>query len=414
MSATHEFFNVQPVEAALETLCSHWNYTPKTESLDPREALGRILATTAHSLIDLPEFTRSAMDGFAVRADDTFGASSSLPAYLAHIGRIATGTQADLEIQRGQAAEIHTGGMLPQGANAVVMVEQTQRVNDNEVEILAPVAPGENVIQIGEDIRIDDVILNAGRRLRPQDIGGLLAVGITSIEVAVPIKVGILSCGDEVIPPENMPVPGQIRDINAYTLSALIQQAGGAPIVLGNARDTLEDYLTCAQTKFDKVDMLVLTAGSSVSARDLTHEVINRLGKPGVLQHGLAVKPGKPTIIAVCDNKPVIGLPGNPVSALLVAYQIVVPLIKRALGDQPHVTPVIKAKLASNIASTTGREDTIPVKLTKEHDEYIAEPVFGKSNLIFTLIHADGLAHIPLNSNGLRAGTEIEVTVFNV
>jgi molybdopterin molybdotransferase len=160
--------------------------------------------------------------------------------------------------------------------------------------------------------------------------------------------------------------------------------------------------------------MLVLTAGSSVSARDLTHEVINRLGKPGVVQHGLAVKPGKPTILAICDNKPVIGLPGNPVSALLVAHQIIVPLIKRALGDQPHATPAIKAKLASNIASTTGREDTIPVKLTKEHDEYIAEPVFGKSNLIFTLIHADGLAHIPLNSNGLRAGTEIEVTVFNV
>jgi molybdopterin molybdotransferase len=414
MSATHEFFNVQPVEAALATLHSRWGYTPKTESLDPRGALGRVLATALHSPIDLPEFTRSAMDGFAVRAEDTFGASSSLPAYIAVIGRIAMGAQANLEIQRGQTVEIYTGGMLPQGANAVVMVEQTQRINDNEIEALAPVAPGENVIQIGEDISKDDIILNAGQRLRPQDIGGLLAVGITSIEVAVPPRVGILSCGDEVIPPENMPAPGQIRDINAYMLSALIQQSGGAPIILGIARDTLEDYLTCAQTKFDEVDMLVMTAGSSVSARDLTHAVINRLGKPGVLQHGLAVKPGKPTILAICDNKPVVGLPGNPVSALLVAYQIVVPLIKRALGDQPRTTATIKAKLASNIASTTGREDTIPVKLTKEFTEYIAEPVFGKSNLIFTLINADGLAHIPLNSNGLRAGTEIEVTVFNV
>jgi molybdopterin molybdotransferase len=303
--------------------------------------------------------------------------------------------------------------MLPEDADAVVMIERTQPLSANEIEVLAPVAPGENVVQIGEDVSSNQMILPAGHRLRPQDIGGLLAVGITSVEVVSAPSVGILSCGDELVPPEETPQPGQIRDINAYTLAALTAQHGGDPVLLGIARDTFEDYQARAQAGFKQVDILVLTAGSSVSTRDFTSAVINGLGKPGVLQHGLAVKPGKPTIVGLCDGKPVIGLPGNPVSALLVARQLLVSILQRALGEKPQPQTSIRATLSANIASTTGREDTLPVRLTERDGTWVAEPIFGKSNLIYTLVNADGLTHVPLDSNGLKAGTVVEVVLFD-
>jgi molybdopterin molybdotransferase len=232
------------------------------------------------------------------------------------------------------------------------------------------------------------------------------------VEVAAPPRAAILSSGDELVPPEELPGPGQVRDINTYTLAALLQEAGAEVSLRGVARDSLNDLYARARSGLDEADMLVMTAGSSVGTRDLTREVISRLGQPGILQHGLAVKPGKPTILAVCDNKPVIGLPGNPVSAMLVARQIVVPLVKRALGEQPPRPATIKATLRANIASATGRDDTIPVRLLEENGTLVAEPVFGKSNLIYTLVEADGLVYVPLNSNGLKAGTIVDVYPF--
>lgn len=407
-----EFFSVQPVQAALNLLFQSWRAQPVVEQIETRAALGRILATDVHSPFDLPEFRRSTVDGYAVHAADTFGASQSLPAYITCVGRIAMGAQVANTLKMGQAVEIYTGGMLPPGADAVVMIERTQVVQNDEIEILAPVAPGENVIQIGEDVARGDLILPAQHRLRPQDIGGVLAVGINKITVSTHPRVGILSCGDEIVAPDEVPSVGQIRDINAYILAGLIEQAGGEPLILGIARDSFDDYLERAQNGFRQSDILVITAGSSISTRDLTRDVINQLGQPGVLQHGLAVKPGKPTILAICDNKPVIGLPGNPVSALLVARQIVIPIIKRLLNARPQHLQTVKAILTSNIASTAGREDTIPVRLTHQDGSRQAEPVFGKSNLIYTLIKADGLVHVPLNSNGLKAGAEVEVILF--
>ena len=224
----------------------------------------------------------------------------------------------------------------------------------------------------------------------------------------------ILSGGDELISPDTTPQPGQIRDINAYTLAAVVAACGGQPVLLGIAPDSFDDYFHLAQTGLHQADMLVLTSGSSISTRDLTRAVIDRLGQPGVLQHGLAVKPGKPTLIGLCGGKPVIGLPGNPVSAMLVARQIVVPVIRRALGEAPMPRATIRAALSANIASTTGREDTVPVRLIERDGVLYAEPAFGKSNLIYTLVRADGLAHVPLNSNGIRAGTVVEVTLFDV
>ncbi len=406
------FFNVQPVASALDTLFQHWTPELRTEKLDTRQALGRVLAAAPLSPMHLPSFRRSTMDGYAVRAADTYGASQSLPAYLTCVGAVTMGTETTGDIQSGQAVLIHTGGMLPISADAVVMIERTQAIGENEIEVLSPAAPGENVVQIGEDVTLNEAILPVGHRLRAQDIGGLLAVGILSVEVVKPPRVGILSSGDELIVPDEQPSPGQIRDINTYTLAGLLQEAGGKIVSLGIARDEMEHFLTLAQNSFQSCDLLVITAGSSMSTRDLTCEVITKLGKPGILQHGLAVKPGKPTIIAVCNDKPVIGLPGNPVSAFLVALQIVVPLIKRLLHEASRPAATVRATLASNIPSTAGREDMIPVHLISQNGGFVAEPVFGKSNLIYTLVKADGLLHIPLNQTGLKAGATVEVTLF--
>jgi molybdopterin molybdotransferase len=322
------------------------------------------------------------------------------------------GEATTLALDAGTCAEIATGAMMPVNADAVIMVEHTQRLNAVEMEILSPVAVGENVVQVGEDVRAGEVILPAGHRLRPQDIAGLLGVGILTVNVTAIPRIAILSSGDELVPPEVEPALGQIRDINSDALAAMLASLGASVELLGIARDTLDDLLARAQDGLDRADMLVLTAGSSVSSRDLTCDVIEQLGKPGILQHGLAVKPGKPTILAVCDGKPVIGLPGNPVSALLVARQIVLPTVQRLLGESPRLSATITATLTHNIASQSGREDTIPVKLELRNGGYFAEPIFGKSNLIYTLIAADGVIEIPLDVGGLKQGTTVEVILI--
>ena len=412
MMSSAEFFNVQPVAQALTTLLQYWRPTPGVEGLDARQAAGRVLAREVRAPADLPAFRRSTVDGYALRAAESYGASPALPALLRVAGELRMGEAARETLTPGSAMLIHTGGMLPPGADAVVMLERTQPLGSDEVEVLAPVAPGENVLQPGEDIARDDVLLRSGKTLRAPEIGGLLAAGVTDVSVVARPRVAILSSGDELVPPEATPAPGQIRDINAHTLAALVSEAGGVPLNCGIARDDFDDYLARARHGFAAADLLVLTAGSSVSARDLTRAVIGQLGAPGVLQHGLAVRPGKPTLLAVCDGVAVIGLPGNPVSALLVARQILLPLLRYWSGAAPARKTSVRAILGANLASASGREDTIPVRLRERDGEMVAEPVYGKSGLIFTLVGADGLLLIPLDSGGLRAGTSVEVALF--
>ena len=408
-----EFFQVTPVADALKLLDAHWQPQPKSEMLPTAEALDRIVAVDILSPEQVPSFRKSTMDGYALRAADTFGASQSLPAFVAVIGEIKMGEVPKGVIGTGEALQIHTGGMLPDGADAVAMVETVQRINEVEIEVMKAVAPGENVIQPGEDVAAGALILQRHHRIRPQDIGGLLAVGIGKIDVLQRPRLGILSCGDELVAPDAEAPPGKVRDINAYTLSALTEKLGGEAVLLGIASDSLAEYRRRALAGFAAADILLLSAGSSVSARDYTRDVINGLGAPGVLQHGLATKPGKPTIIAVCDNKPVIGLPGNPVSALLVARQLLPHLIARFIGQDPETPTMTRARLALRIASVSGREDWVALRLQKGEDEYpLAEPIFGKSNLIFTLVQADALLRVPLNTGGLEAGSLVDVIRF--
>jgi molybdopterin molybdotransferase len=299
------------------------------------------------------------------------------------------------------------------------MLENTQVAKPGEIEILRSVAVGENVIKVGEDVQKGEIVAAAGSLLRPADIGGLLALGITQIEVTKKPSIAIISSGDEVVSPAANIQSGQVRDINSYTLSALVERAGAVPIRYGIVADNEDELQSVTKKALDECDLVVITAGSSASARDLTAQVINSFSGPGVISHGVNVRPGKPTILAAVNpvgserSKPVIGLPGNPVSALVIAILFVEPIIDRLLGLHPtRIRPQVQAKLDINLASQAGREDWIPVKLSPEQEGFSAQPIFGKSNLIFTLARADGLLHIPPQATGLSAGDMAQVMLL--
>jgi len=292
----------------------------------------------------------------------------------------------------------------------VVMIEYAQPVNTDYVEILRSVAVGENIINIGEDVQVGQEVIPSGVRIRPAEIGGLAALGIQEIVVAKKPIVGIISSGDEVIPPDGKLLPGQVRDVNSYSLSALLDQKGAIPKRYGVFPDQEDTILAICSQALDECDMLVITAGSSASARDLTASVINKLGSPGVLVHGVNVKPGKPTILANCNNKVVIGLPGNPVSALVIAGLFVIPAVESLLGlTNVGFHPKIWARLSTNIPSQAGREDWVAASLHINTDGYLVDPIFSKSNLIFSLVRANSIVRVPADATGLSAGELVEV-----
>lgn len=408
-----EFFDVLTPQDAFNALKERLQPAVNPETVSTADALGRITADAIHSPENLPAFPRSTMDGYSVRSQDTFGASEGLPAYLDLVGEVAMGQDAQVSLAVGQAAKAYTGGMLAQGADAVVMVERTQTLDDTTLEVLRPVAPGENVVQVGEDVRKDELVLPRGTLLRPQDIGGILALGITSVSVNHRPRVGIISTGDELVPPDALPRLGQIRDINTYTISALITQTGAIPVPLALVSDDFEAQRNAAAHGLEICDILVFSAGSSVSSRDMTADVINSLGEPGVIVHGISIKPGKPTIIGITKGKPAIGLPGNPVSAMVVFDLIVRPTIYYLSGyERIPAPPTSRAILLRDIPSIAGREDYMPVKMIHSNGSINAEPVFGKSNLIYTLVHADGIAKVPLDKSGLYAGESVDVRLY--
>ncbi len=421
-----EFLKLLPPDPARELFLSALPDTsPEIEEVETRLACGRIMAEDVRAPGPLPQFRRSTVDGYAVRAGDTHGASDSLPVYLALAGEIRMGSPADISLQSGQAAVIHTGGMLPEGADAVVMMEYVQilgpggsAARPSQIEISRSVAGGENVLQIGEDVEKDGIFLPRGSRLKPASIGAAMAMGITHLRVAARPKIGIISSGDEIVPPVSNPQPGQVRDVNSYTLGAFVEKAGGQPVLYGIVPDRLADLKRFVRKALSECAAVVITAGSSASARDMTSTAIESLGKPGVLVHGINVRPGKPTILAVCDGTPVIGLPGNPVSALVIAGLFLAPVVEKLLGLKEVLPPAMAtARLTLNIPSQAGREDWIPVKLipspTKSPQavpcDWDAEPLFARSNFILAFSEADGLVRIPADDTGLSAGEMVQV-----
>lgn len=409
-----EFFNVLAPNLALQTLLTRLPGPLAAETVPARQAMGRVSAAALVAAEHLPAFPRSTMDGYAVRAQDTFGASESLPAYFEVVGEVTMGQAPNVTLAVGQAAVAYTGGLLATGADAVVMIENTQAIDATAIEVFRPVAPGENVVQVGEDVRLGEVIVPAGALLRAQDIGGLMALGLTQVTVRQRPRVAIVSTGDEVVSPDRTPEPGQIRDINTYTIAALVEQAGGVPCPLGVIADDYESQRQAALAGLAQADMLVFSAGSSVSSRDMTVHVLNSLGTPGVLVHGLAHRPGKPTIVALIGEKPAFGLPGNPVSAMIVFRILVRPTLYALAGcTQMPQLRTVQARLTRNIPSVTGREDHVPVRLRHTDSEWQAEPVFGKSNLIYTLIRANGVVVVPMDKGGLYAAEEVSVQLYD-
>jgi molybdopterin molybdotransferase len=415
-----EFFNVLAPNMAKELLLGHTYHRTKVERISTFRALGRITSSSISAPHDLPSFRRSSMDGYAVSASDTYGASTALPAILTIVGEVSMGSTANVGLSVGEAALIHTGGMIPPDADAVVQIEHTQIVESNnssqlpfEIEVFRPVAVGQNLLMIGEDVLEGSEVLPAGHYLRAQDVGGLLALGITEIQVYTTPTVAIIATGDEIVEPTEALKPGQIRDINSYTIASLVSQNGGAPNICGVVGDKIDSLLIAATTALHSHDMLVITAGSSVSARDMTVQTIDNLGEPGVLLHGVATRPGKPTVLGAVDGKPILGLPGNPVSAMVQFLVLGVPAIFSLQGAT--TTPrrgSVRARVNRNVPSASGREDYVPARLIETNEGLVAEPVFGKSNLIYTLVKAGGLVKIPINQNGLEAGEWVEVLLF--
>jgi molybdopterin molybdotransferase len=414
-----EFLTLLPPDEAKAKWMASIQIKPGSEEIDTVLSLGRVTANPVYAPDPLPPFTRSSVDGFALIAADTHGASDSLPAYLQVIGEVMMGVPPNFNLLHGQSARIHTGGMLPHGADAVIMIEHTQIVQDGEVEVLRPVAYGENILRKGEDVAQGEEIIPSGIILRPAEIGGLMALGLTRVQVVRKPRVGIISTGDEVISPDTVQRPGQVRDINSYSLGALVEESGGLSVRFGIVPDDESKLRNVIADALGATEIVVVTAGSSASVRDITAKVINDLGEPGVIVHGVNVRPGKPTILAACTdpstgiNKAIIGLPGNPVSALVIARMFIVPLIDKWLGMKPpNIPELIKARLVVNLLSQTGREDWIPVRLRLGDELPEADPVFGKSNLIFSLVRADGLLRIPADATGLSAGEKVDVLLF--
>ena len=407
-----DFLKVKPIEQALEIIDNHPTPLLSTVNIKTIDSLSRTVSTPITSSSDLPSFDRSTMDGYAVRATDTYGASQSQPSYLNLVSEITMGSIPKTKIKVGQAAKIFTGGMIPESADAVVMVEYTELIDSSLIEIIKPVAPGENIIKIGEDIKENDPVFEVGHVIRPQDIGGLLALGITQTPVFERPKIGVISTGDELVNPEIEPTKGQVRDINSYTVSSLIQKHGGEPIIFGINKDEFEVQFNSAQKALTECSLLVISAGSSTSSRDLTSQVISSLGEPGILMHGLAHKPGKPSIIGSVENKLVFGLPGNPVSAMIIFELLVKRAINNILRSTKKLITPTQAILTTDIPSINGREEHVPVKLyNSQSGRLMAEPVFGKSNLIYTLIKSDGIVIVPINKSGIYSGDLVDVFI---
>lgn len=383
-----------------------------SESIPVHRSLNRILAEDVRAETSVPSFAKSAMDGYAVVAEETFGASSTNPSLLKLIGESKTGESPNILLQRGETVAIATGAPVPQGANAVVMIENTKRLETGDVEIYSPVAPGENVSQVGEDVKQGTVVLQRGRKLKPPDLGLLVALGRKTVSVVRKPRVGVLSTGNE-LSETGRSAAGKIADVNRPVLMAMVEDCGGVPVDLGIARDEAEQISRKLKQGLRATDLVLVTAGTSVGKGDLVPDIINTLGKPGMLVHGIAMRPSLPTGLAVVDGKPVVSLPGLPVSMMIAFSTFVQPLILKMLGTEPDPQPKIKAKTTKRIVGVPGFRTFVRVLVKEEEGRLFAEPLRTPgSGILTTLTRANGIVVIPENVEGFDEGSEVEIQLF--
>ncbi|MBI4963066.1 MAG: molybdopterin molybdotransferase MoeA [Desulfomonile tiedjei] len=386
-----------------------------TEVISVDKALFRVVAEPVKASEDWPSFDRSTMDGFAVRSMDTFGATETMPALFTVVGEVAMGEIHGVMLKRGQTVRIWTGGALPSNADAVVMVEHVEELDSNTVEILKAVAPFDNVVRKGEDFKRGEALLGGGHRLRSQDIGLLAAMGRSTIKVYRRPGVAVISSGDEIVPVEEEPPPGCVRDVNRHTLSAAVRVAHAHPVWIGIAPDKLRELSLLIEQGVRSADIVLISGGSSMGSRDLVIEAIESYDDAEILLHGVAVSPGKPLILARIGHRPVVGLPGHPVSAMVCFEQFVVPLIRRLEGEDvvsPFLHPTVQAILSRNVPSKEGRLDFIRVRLQEQRDGIVAVPVPGKSGVISAMVRAHGYVRIEPDCEGLYKGDEVTVSLF--
>ena len=407
---TH-FLTLTPIEKVFDTLRDV--AAPLAgESIALLCALGRTTAEAVTAHEDVPGFDRSVMDGYAVRAKDVFAASEGLPALLDLVGECPMGQAPTLVVGPGQAARIWTGGMMPEGADAVVMLEYSRPAGEGRVELTRPVGPGEHVLQKGEDAAVGQTLIPAGRVLRPQEIGLLAALGQETVLVRRKPRVAVISTGDEVVPVSARPAPGQVRDVNTYTLCALVEAAGAEAAPLGLVDDDAELLGRKSAEALASCDVLLLSGGSSAGKRDFSVQVLGALPGAEILLHGVNISPGKPLILGRSGAKILMGLPGHVAGALVTAELFVRFTLDRLLGRSEEAPPwssALRAKMTRSVASAQGRRDYIRVALLPPEnpgEPLRARPILGKSGLISTMVEAHGLVACPEEQEGLREGEE--------
>lgn len=410
----NSFFTVLSVEDFIEEL--HTFSPLSSENIVLEQADGRVLAADVIAGENLPLAPRSCMDGYALRAQDVFGASEMNPAYLECVGDISIARPADFSLGDGECAAIVTGGILPQGADAVVMVEHTEPLGADTIEIRKSLAPHEHVMFAGEDTVVGQVALPSGTVVRPQEVGLLAALGVQSVSAHRVPKVGIISTGDELVSVDVAPRVGQVRDVNSYTLSCLVKRAGGVSRCYGIVLDELDSLVGVLEQALQENDTVFLSGGSSVGSRDITIEAIQRIEGATVITHGVAISPGKPLILARVGNKSIWGLPGQVASAHVVMFVLGVPFLRYLAGEalpfRQERWPSCRALLARNVPSKQGREDYVRVKLSDNGEHMVATPLHGKSGLLRTMLAADGVIRIPAGSEGGYEGTLSDVLLF--
>lgn len=407
-----KFFNTITVEKAIEMMNENFSELKigreKVEILNCRN---RILAVDIFSTIDVPEFNRSTVDGYAILTRDSHGSTTSIPAMLNIVGKVKIGEYVDKEIKSGETMYVPTGGMIPKGADGVIMIEDVELMDEYTLLGYKPISNGQNIIFKGDDIKKEQLALKKGTKLNPEHMGVLAALGISEVEVYEQIKFYIISTGDEIIDIDEELTIGKIRDINSYTLGALIEELGGQVAGKSIIKDDYEALREEVDKALDIAHIVLISGGSSVGTMDFTHNVIDSFQGKGVFIHGMSIKPGKPTIVGEGKNKPIIGLPGHPISSIIVFKAIVEEFVYNKLNIE-HIKPRINARVDSNFPSSPGKQTYHMVKLNKEENKYIASPIFGKSGMISLMSRADGYIIIEEHEEGVYKGEEREIYIF--
>jgi molybdopterin molybdotransferase len=387
-----------------------------TETIDARTALGRVAAREVRSEDDVPHFFRSNMDGFAVRAEDTAGAAEGSSVRLRVVGQVAMGKAAVDIVGPGEAVRISTGGMMPSGADAVVIVENTEESGDARILVRSAVAKGQNTIAAGEDLKRDELVFSPGRRFKPGDVGALTGVGLGKVVVYRTPRVGIMATGDEIVEPGEPLGPGQVRNVNQYLLAAFARRDGAILNDYGVVGDDPDDLSFAVRRAADENDVVFVSGGSSKGPKDLTRGAIESVPGAEIVFHGIAIAPGKPTIFARNADTAFMGLPGNPAAAAVV-FTLFGSTLVRVLGGEPLARilltrPVLGARLADSVRSTAGREDYLRVRLDESDGLPTAVPLQGKSVAISTIARADGLLRIPQSTEGLERGERVDILLI--